>query len=71
MLFVVTLIFAVVYTPALLTSFLVIPYNPFYWNLYFINNAANPLVYSFLNKNFRHSLKLLYESHIRCKSAER
>lgn len=68
MLFVVTLIMVVVYTPALLTSFNVIPYNPIYWNLYFINNACNPIVYSFLNANFRNSLKnLLFKNRLNCK----
>ena len=57
MLFVVSLIMAIVYTPALLISFGYIPYNPLFWNLVYINNAANPLVYSFLNSNFRKSLK--------------
>jgi hypothetical protein len=57
MLFIVTVIMAIVFTPALLISFNIIPYNPFYWNLYFINNACNPIVYSFLNANFRNSLK--------------
>ncbi|RNA11620.1 muscarinic acetylcholine receptor M2-like [Brachionus plicatilis] len=57
MLFVVTVIMAVVYTPALLTSVGMVDYNPLHWNLIYINNAANPLIYSFLNSNFRKSLK--------------
>lgn len=57
MLFVVTIIMAIVYTPALLTSLGYITYNPIHWNIIYINNAANPLVYSFLNSNFRKSLK--------------
>lgn len=57
MLFVVTVIMAIVYTPALLTSVGIIEYNPLHWNLIYINNAANPLIYSFLNSNFRKSLK--------------
>ena len=57
MLFVVTLIMAIVYTPALLTSMGYLAYNPIHWNIIYINNAANPLLYSFLNSNFRKSLK--------------
>ena len=57
MLFVVTVIMAIVYTPALLTSVGIIKYNPIHWNLIYINNAANPVIYSFLNSNFRKSLK--------------
>lgn len=57
MLFVVTLIMAIVYTPPLLTSLHIIDYNPIHWNIIYINNAANPIVYSFLNYNFRKNLK--------------
>lgn len=57
MLFVVTIVMAIVYTPALLTSLGYLSYNPLHWNIIYINNAANPLVYSFLNSNFRKSLK--------------
>jgi hypothetical protein len=56
MLFVATLIMVVVYTPAILTSLHFISYNPIYWNILYVNNAANPLIYSFLNPNFRKSL---------------
>jgi hypothetical protein len=59
MLFVVTLTFAILFTPALLISFNILTYNPIYWNLYFLNNSFNPIIYSFLNKNFRKSLKYL------------
>lgn len=57
MLFVVTLIMAIVYTPSLLTSLHIIDYNPIHWNIIYINNAVNPIVYSFLNYNFRKNLK--------------
>ena len=53
MLFIVTLVMILVYTPALLTSLGIIRYNPIHWNIIYINNAANPIVYSFMNKNFR------------------
>lgn len=57
MLFVVTLIMAIVYTPSILTSVHIIEYNPIHWNIIYINNAVNPIVYSFLNPNFRKNLK--------------
>jgi hypothetical protein len=57
MLFVVTLIMMIVYTPALLTSLGYIKYNSIHWNLIYINNAINPIVYSFLNSNFRDNLR--------------
>lgn len=57
MLFVVTLVMSIVYSPALLTSLGYIEYNPLHWNIIYINNAANPLIYSFLNSKFRKSLK--------------
>jgi hypothetical protein len=63
MLFIVTLIMSIVFMPALLISFNLIPFNPIYWNLYFINNASNPIIYSFLNAKFRNSL-----SHFLCRS---
>jgi hypothetical protein len=59
MLFVVSAIMIVVYTPALLISFHIISYNAILWNLYYFNHAANPLVYSFLNSNFRKVLKAI------------
>lgn len=57
MLFVVTIIMAIVYTPALLTSLGFISYNPIHWNIIYINNAANPIVYSFMNIKFRKKLQ--------------
>ena len=65
MLFVVTVIMAVVYTPALLTSLGYLPYNPLYWNIIYINNAINPLVYSFMNSNFRISLKKTFTKYFK------
>lgn len=57
MLFVVTLIMTISYTPALLVLIDWINYHPVTWNIIFLNNAANPIVYSFLNSNFRKSLR--------------
>ncbi len=60
-LFVVSLIMAVVYTPALLTSLGFIDYNSIHWNIIYINNASNPIVYSFMNSNFRKCLKKYFK----------
>ena len=57
MLFVVTLIMIIVYMPAFLTALKLIEYNPFLWNIIYINNASNPFIYSFLNSNFRKNLR--------------
>lgn len=63
MLFVVTIIMAFVYTPAILTSLGFIRYNPIHWNMIYINNAANPIVYSFMNKKFRMTLRKKLKSY--------
>jgi hypothetical protein len=65
MLFVATFIMILVYTPAILTSFEIISYNAYYWNILYINNASNPLVYSFLNSKFRKAFKSLFLNHSR------
>lgn len=57
MLFIVTIIMILVYSPSLLISFQIIEYNVFLWNLVYINNASNPIVYSFFNPRFRNALK--------------
>jgi hypothetical protein len=36
-----------------------IGYNPIVINTYFLNNAANPIIYSFLCKSFRKEAKQL------------
>jgi len=35
------------------------PYHIFVFYLYFVNNVANPFIYSFMNKNFRDQLQPL------------
>jgi cholecystokinin A receptor len=50
MLFVVTVVFVVTYLPAFLMAMFVVPYNIIVFYLYFANNVANPVIYSFMNQ---------------------
>ena len=59
MLFVVTVIFFVTFTPAFLTTIGLISFKAYLFYLYFANNVANPIIYSFMNRNFRTDLKKL------------
>ncbi|KAK2184238.1 hypothetical protein NP493_275g01032 [Ridgeia piscesae] len=60
MLFVVTVVFIVTFTPAFLMALQLMPYNMTVFYMYFANNVANPLIYSFMNKNFRDDLRKLF-----------
>lgn len=60
MLFVVTVVFVVTFLPAFLMALLLIPYNMTIFYMYFANNVANPVIYSFMNKNFRDDTKRLF-----------
>lgn len=60
MLFVVTVVFIVTYAPALLMALNILPYNIVIFYMYFANNVANPVIYSFMNKNFRDDLRKLF-----------
>lgn len=64
-LFVTALMMAIFYTPALLTSLGFISYNPVHWNIIYLNNAANPIIYSFMNPQFRKAMKKYYNSCFR------
>jgi len=59
MLFVVTVVFVVTFLPAFLMTVKLLPYNIIVFYLYFANNVANPIIYSFMNHNFRGQLKLM------------
>ena len=60
MLFLAAFIMMISYTPALLMSFEIIKMNVLYFNFIYINNASNPIVYSFLNPKYRKALKSLF-----------
>ena len=57
MLFVVTVVFIITFLPAFLMALELMPYNMVVFYMYFANNVANPVIYSFMNKNFRDDLK--------------
>ena len=59
MLFVVTVVFVVTFLPAFLMTVHLLPYNVVIFYMYFANNVANPVIYSFMNHNFRAHLRHL------------
>lgn len=58
-LFVVTVVFIVTFLPAFLMAHGLIPYSMTIFYMYFANNVANPVIYSFMNRNFREKMKRL------------
>lgn len=60
MLFVVTVVFIVTFLPAFLMALRLIPNNNIIFYMYFANNVANPVIYAFMNKNFRDDLHKLF-----------
>jgi len=60
MLFVVTVVFVVTFLPAFLMALNIIPHNMVIFYLYFANNVANPVIYSFMNQNFRADLQRIF-----------
>ena len=70
MLFVVTVVFTLSYVPAFLANYTslfgeadVDPWNRFLFYIYFVNNAANPIIYGVMNRNFRDDLRQLCCGH--------
>jgi len=57
MLLVVTVVFVITFLPAFLMTLGLLPYNKIIFYMYFANNVANPIIYSFMNHNFRSKLK--------------
>ena len=57
MLFVVTVVFVVTFLPAFLMTVHLVPYSMIIFYMYFANNVANPIIYSFMNHNFRGHLR--------------
>ena len=63
MLFVVTVVFVVTFLPAFLMVLEFVPNYIVVFYFYFANNVANPVIYSFMNQNFRADLKRLFLRH--------
>lgn len=59
MLFVVTVVFIISFLPSWLMGLQSIPFNVIVYNLYFLNNVANPIIYAFMNRAFRDDLRAL------------
>ena len=56
----VKVVFIVTFLPAFLMMLQMIPYNMIVFYMYFANNVANPVIYSFMNRNFRDDLKKIF-----------
>ena len=52
-LFTVTLVYIVSFLPTFLMSYNIVPQQQVIYLMYFFNNAANPMIYSFMNPKFR------------------
>lgn len=60
MLFVVTAVFLLTFAPAFLISLNVVPNIRLIFYIYFFNNVADPLIYSFMNSYFRRELNAMF-----------
>lgn len=60
MLFVVVLVYIIAFSPVLLIVTFKFPFNLILYNLYYLNNAANPLIYCFMNSKFRKELATVF-----------
>ncbi|KAA0191361.1 Orexin receptor type 2 [Fasciolopsis buskii] len=66
MLFVVAIVYIVAFLPAMLmANELITLYLPVFY-LYYVNNAINPIVYGFMNPNFRADIRKLFSQRCRC-----
>ena len=52
-LFTVTLVYIFSFLPTFLMSYNIVPQQQVIYLMYFFNNAANPMIYSFMNPKFR------------------
>ena len=66
MLSIVAITFIVAFLPAWLMALRVIPMHVVIYYLYFTYNVANPVIYAFLNENFRQQFLYLMK-HVKCK----
>ncbi|CAI2727205.1 unnamed protein product [Schistosoma spindalis] len=66
MLFVVAVVYIVTFIPAMLMAIQYVPlYLPIFY-LYYINNAINPIIYGFMNPNFRADIHVLICQKFKC-----
>ncbi|KAF7262620.1 G protein coupled receptor [Paragonimus skrjabini miyazakii] len=64
MLFVVAVVYIVTFLPAMLMVNGVLKlYLPIFY-LYYVNNAINPIVYGFMNPNFRQDIRILFSKRL-------
>ncbi|KAL3862256.1 hypothetical protein ACJMK2_008238 [Sinanodonta woodiana] len=61
MLSVVALVFIFAFLPAWLMALKVVTMNVMVFYMYFLYNVANPVIYAFMNPNFRNQLKDIFE----------
>lgn len=59
-LFIVTLVYIFSFLPTFLETNEVLESNKYLTYIYFVNNAANPIIYSFMNARFREEARRLY-----------
>lgn len=60
MLFVVAVVYITSFIPALLMANKIVELNLAVFYLYYFNNAANPIIYCFMNQQFRSDLKRIF-----------
>jgi len=60
MLSVVTVVFVLTFAPAFLMSLDIVLYSRPVFYVYFFNNVANPIIYSFMNNYFRRELNAMF-----------
>jgi hypothetical protein len=63
MLFVVTIVFILSFLPSWLIALQIIQAPVIVFYMYFVYNVVNPIIYAFMNQNFRTELKKIF----RCK----
>lgn len=59
-LFIVTLVYIFSFLPTFLETNEVLEPNRYLTHVYFVNNAANPIIYSFMNAKFREEARRMY-----------
>lgn len=60
-LFVISILFIITYLPSIMATYsLFFNENLYILYLYFLNSALNPIIYSFMNRNFRADLAKLF-----------